>query len=250
MTARIGRQTVIFGLVFGIIVTVSRPAWPAPLLDSFSGTGNLIGGSAVSLFGTGFGVSPVVHFGNYATPLLSSSDTTGVFSVPSFSTMVAGSPFAIPMSVADNAGGVSNVLLFSYNAQPSLVSLSQASGPTVGGNLVSLLGNNFDQSGGLSVTFGGNLADILTVSPTSASLVAPPGTGQAQVVVSQFGLRSGSLEYRYVPTPVPEPTTALLAALGLAGLALQRRRWKQPRPWLRRKARDGLLYCVSAPDAP
>jgi len=229
MTARIGRQAISFGLVLGVIVLASRSAWPAPMLDSLSGAGNLIGGSAISLFGIGFGDGPTVRFGASTTPLLSTSDTRIVFSLPPFSTAVAGFPFGIPLNVSDNAGGVSDVLLFSYDAQPLLVSLSQADGPAVGGNLVTLTGNNFDRSGSLAVTFGANLADILTVSPTSAELVAPPGADQVQVVVSQFGLRSGSLEYSYLPTPVPEPTTALLIALGLASLACQRWRCKQMR---------------------
>src|ERR1700678_2236255 len=83
-------------------------------------------------------------------------------------------------------------------SNPSVVSVSPASGNEAGGDLVTITGTGFGV--GLSVFFGGSLAPTFSAdSTTEASGLTPPGSaGPSAVTVSCGGVVSSTL------SPAPE----------------------------------------------
>jgi hypothetical protein len=58
-----------------------------------------------------------------------------------------------------------------YLASPIILSIAPNFGPALGGNTVIISGSNFVN--GLLVTFGGKLAQVLSISPTSITVIVP-----------------------------------------------------------------------------
>jgi hypothetical protein len=74
---------------------------------------------------------------------------------------------------------------------PVVQSLSQSSGPPGGGTTVTVLGSSFTPSS--TVTFGGTAAQTVTyLSPDALTVVSPPGSGVADVVVQTVGGKSAT----------------------------------------------------------
>lgn len=99
-------------------------------------------------------------------------------------------------------------------AVPVISSLSPNSGPTAGGNSVTITGKAFSgvaSSGG--VAFGSNGATYTVNSDTQITATAPPGSGTVNVAVTSpqgTNANSGSNAYTYVPPPTVtaiSPTT-------------------------------------------
>ncbi|WP_086719210.1 IPT/TIG domain-containing protein, partial [Streptomyces angustmyceticus] len=100
------------------------------------------------------------------------------------------------------AGGTSNALPYSYAAAPvpTLSSLSPASGPTSGGNVVTLNGGNL--TGATSVKFGSNAATVLTNTAGQITVIAPAGPpSSVNVTVTTAGGTSNPLPYFYLAAP-------------------------------------------------
>ena len=99
---------------------------------------------------------------------------------------------------------------------PSISALSPGSGPTAGGNAVTLSGTNFS-AGGNAVTFGGTAATILAQSPTSITVNVPAhAAGAVSVVVTPADGQSATsgTNYTYVATP---SVTAVAPTAGPTG---------------------------------
>ncbi|MGW0841017.1 IPT/TIG domain-containing protein, partial [Streptomyces sp. NPDC002787] len=103
-------------------------------------------------------------------------------------------------------GGTSNAAdphaFFYYAAPPSLTLLAPVSGPTAGGNTVTLTGS--DLLGATAVRFDGVAASSFTVnSSTQITAVAPArAAGAATVTVTTPGGTSNPAEYIYLDAPV------------------------------------------------
>ncbi len=144
---------------------------------------------------------------------LPSNDTTVYFgSTPSGQVDVINSGKIIAVSPAGS--GIVNVKVlnnngfdiledvFTYLAPPNIVSISPSSGTVAGGTEVMLSGHNFYEEG-FSVLFGNNAGvDVDVVSLTLATATTPPGSGTADVVVTNL-YGSDRLEdaFNYLPPP-------------------------------------------------
>ncbi|MGQ4596623.1 IPT/TIG domain-containing protein [Nocardia sp. R6R-6] len=82
---------------------------------------------------------------------------------------------------------------------PTITSLSPISGPTSGGNSVTITGTGF--TGPTTVRFGTTATTFTLNSSTQITAIAPPGSGTVQVTVSNAGGTSNGVPYTYVQVP-------------------------------------------------
>ncbi|WP_395369183.1 beta strand repeat-containing protein [Streptomyces tubercidicus] len=178
-------------------LTYTYIAIPAPVLTSLSPTsGPTSGGNVVTLNGTNLTGATSVKFGSNSAVILTNTATQITAIAP------AGPPSSVNVTVT-TAGGTSNALAYTYIAAPAptLTSLSPTSGPTSGGNTVTLNGSNL--TGATTVLFGPSPATILTNTATQITVSAPPGTGPVNVTATTAGGTSNALTYTYAAASVP-----------------------------------------------
>ena len=110
------------------------------------------------------------------------------------------------MTVTTTGGGASTPLAnaYTYNAAPTVTSVSPNNGPQSGTNTVTVAGSGF-VSGSTSVDFGTNAGTAVDVtSGTSLTVVVPSGTGTVSVTVSTTGGGASTPladAYTYNPPP-------------------------------------------------
>ncbi|QKV93118.1 IPT/TIG domain-containing protein [Streptomyces sp. NA02950] len=91
---------------------------------------------------------------------------------------------------------------------PVISSVSPATGSPGGGTLVTLNGNNLQQT--TAVRFGTTLATSFTVvSATQITAVSPPGTGSVQITVTTPNGTSNGVPFSYVGAPAPVLTSVV-----------------------------------------
>ncbi|MFS7873609.1 IPT/TIG domain-containing protein, partial [Streptomyces asiaticus] len=133
----------------------------APVVTSVSpAQGNPAGGTPVTINGSGFIGATVVRFGpNLATNVVVVSDTQITARTPPGSGTVK-------VTVTGPTGTSTQNVFFTYTtvAAPVLTALSPTSGPTGGGNTVTITGTNL--TGATQVLFGAAPATILTNTAT------------------------------------------------------------------------------------
>ncbi|MFD5949332.1 IPT/TIG domain-containing protein [Streptomyces collinus] len=168
----------------------------APFKSSLGTTsGPLAGGNTITLNGTGLSTATSVDFGGVtATPTVISDSSLSV-------TVPAGAA-AGPVSVSvTTAGGTNNGLSYTYIDNPTITTVSPASGPTSGGTAVTITGTNLGTTD--SVTFDGTLAPFSVINTTTLSAVTPPGTAGAVdvVVTNPAGSDTAVGAFTYVAGP-------------------------------------------------
>ncbi|MGA2010991.1 MAG: IPT/TIG domain-containing protein [Solirubrobacteraceae bacterium] len=145
-------------------------------------SGDIGGGTAVKIVGTGFTGATAVSFdGTAATS----------FNVVSDSTITAVTPpgldvVDVQVTADDDDSPVSASDQFTYTANagpPTVSGVSPGSGARAGGTTVQIAGANF--TGATQVSFCGTAATSFTViSDTRITAVAPPGSGTCDVTVT------------------------------------------------------------------
>ncbi|WAP55073.1 IPT/TIG domain-containing protein [Streptomyces sp. S465] len=175
----------------------------APVVTSISPTqGAPAGGTFVTLTGSGFTGATAVRFGpNLATDVV-------VVSAAQITARTPAGSGTVKVTVTGPTGTSTQNVFFTYTtvAAPVLTSLSPTSGPTTGGNTVTLTGTNL--AGATQVLFGPNPATILTNTPTQITVTAPAGPpSSVNVTVTTPSGTSNPLPYTYTPTPTPTLTT-------------------------------------------
>ncbi len=194
---------------------------PAPTLASIvPGSGPETGGNTVTLTGADLSGATAVRFNG--TPAIS-------FTVVSDTTITAVVPTgtgSVDVTVT-TAGGLSNLVTYTYVPAPVLASVVPDSGPRTGGNTVTLRGANL--TGATAVRFDGTSATSFSViSDAEISAVVPAGTGSVTVTVTATGGDSNGVAYAYVPAPtlasvVPDSgpetggNTVILTGTGFTG---------------------------------
>ncbi|MGX1855328.1 beta strand repeat-containing protein [Streptomyces sp. NPDC055299] len=145
--------------------------WPS-LSAIVPAAGPVGGGNVVTLRGANLSTAQLVHFGDAVAFPLVVSDAQLLVTAPP----VPG-PGPVPVYVS-SIGGVSNRLLYTYAAAPSVSGVSPAAGPIAGGNTVVLTGTGL--AGVTGVTIGGLPAtsfraylDTLIVAVTPAGVPGP-----------------------------------------------------------------------------
>ena len=181
---------------------------PVPTLSSVSPTsGTSLGGTSVTLTGTGFsnnspGTNTVTFDGNAATSVVVVSDTSITCDTPAGT---AGSTVDVVVSNTNGTATLSSS--YTYHPVPTLTSVSPTSGTSLGGTSITLTGTGFSANspGTNSVTVDGNAAtSVVVVSDTSITCDTPAGTAGAtvDVVVSNAnGSATLSSSYSYHPAP-------------------------------------------------
>ncbi|MGW7488895.1 beta strand repeat-containing protein, partial [Streptomyces sp. NPDC054786] len=166
--------------------------WPV-ISRLIPSAGPVGGGNVVELVGANLSTALLVHFGDaIAFPTAVSEGQLLVTAPP-----VVG-PGTVPVYVT-TVGGVSNQLLYTYAAAPSVTGVSPSTGPIAGGTTLVVSGTVLSRV--TAVTVGGVPAvSFRAYSDTLLVVVTPPGTpGPADLVITTPGgsvTVSGSFGYQ------------------------------------------------------
>lgn len=189
-TGSVGPVQVTVSTSEGVSNGVSYTYLAVPALNGVTpAQGTTVGGTTVTLTGTGLTGATAVNFG--ATPAAS-------FTVDSETQITAVTPAGtgIESITVSGPGGTSNPVTYTYVVVPILTSLSPASGPAAGGNSVVISGARFE--GPLTVRFGSTATTFTVDSPSQITAVAPAGAaGTVQVTVTGSGGISNGISYTY-----------------------------------------------------
>ena len=212
-------NTVVSATPTQVTLTTSAPTTPSVTLSSTAGdptisspipvtvtfsepvTGFTLAGITVSnatvanLAGSGalytFDLVPTVTQGSVQSSIAAAAATSSAFAI---------------------ANTASSPLTRYYNgSDPTIVSITPATGLATGGTTVVIAGTNF-VLGATTVQIGGTSATIGTVTSTSIQVTTPSGTGAADVVVQVAG-RSATLTGGFTFEAIqPPPTVAVVSA--------------------------------------
>jgi hypothetical protein len=160
--------------------------------------GPVAGGNTVTITGTNFVSATTVHFGSKAGTSVNVQSATTLTAVAP-----AGSGGTVDVTVSTPGGpsATSSADQYAY-VPPSVSAVNPVTGPTTGGNTVTITGTNFVS--GATVDFGTNAGTSVNVqSSTTLTAVAPAGSGgTVDVTVSTPGgssATSSADKYAYTP---------------------------------------------------
>ncbi|TCR03934.1 IPT/TIG domain-containing protein [Neorhizobium sp. JUb45] len=186
------------GLGLGLFTYV--PTLPPVVALVTPVSGSAAGGTAVTITGLNFTGATAVSFGGTpASNVAVVNDTIITATTPAHAVGV------VNVSVTSLDGAGIGIGLFTYlpPTGPVILSLSPASGPTAGGNSVTISGINL--TGTTAVTFGGVAASGVTVvNDTTVTVVAPAGSaGTVNVALTAAGQTfTASNAYTYLAAPI------------------------------------------------
>ncbi|BDM74734.1 hypothetical protein HEK616_82210 (plasmid) [Streptomyces nigrescens] len=144
-------------------------------------TGPVGGGNVVELVGVNLHTALLVRFGDAVAFPTAVSDSQLLVTAPP----VAG-PGTVPVSVT-TLGGVSNQLLYTYVAAPSVTGVSPSTGPIGGGTTLVVSGTGLSRATAVTVD-GVPAVSFRAFSDTLLLVVTPPGTpGPADLVITTPG---------------------------------------------------------------
>ncbi len=170
----------------------------APTLTAVSpDRGPLAGGQSITLTGTNLTGATAVTIGGVAATSVTVVNATTISA-----TTPAGTAGAKDVVVTTPGGSASLTNAYTYVAAPTITAISPATGPTAGGQTVTVTGTNL--TGATTLTIGGAAATSVTVvNDTTITAITPPrSVGAKNIVVSAPGgnatLTNG---YTYVAAP-------------------------------------------------
>jgi hypothetical protein len=154
-----------------------------PTVASLSpASGPSLGGNSVTITGSDLASASAVHFGANAASAITANTATSVTATAPAGTGTVDVTVTTP-------GGTSLVGpadMYVFTLLPTVASLSPASGPSLGGNSVTITGS--DLASASAVHFGVNAASAITANTaTSVIATAPAGTGTVDVTVTTPG---------------------------------------------------------------
>ena len=177
---------------------------PAPIVTGLTpSSGPLAGGTVVTITGTGFTGATVVKFGTIAGTNLTVNSATQITV-----TSPAGAAGMVDVTVTTPNGtsAVTPADPFTYTTipGPAVTTLTPASGPVIGGTVVTITGTGF--TGATAVKFGTIAGTSLTVnSATQITVTSPAGAaGMVDVTVTTPNGTSASTpagQFTYIPAP-------------------------------------------------
>ena len=174
-----------------VTVTVGQSA---PTVTSFSpALGPVAGGTPVTITGTNFQSGVTVRFGTRPATVTSVTSTRIVATAPA--ALVAG---RVDLFVVNPDGtGVQLPQAYTYQTGlPVITSLAPVTGPAAGGTRVTITGTGFQP--GASVSFDGQPATVLSVSPTSVVVSTPArAPGLAGLMLTNPDSQSASRSNAY-----------------------------------------------------
>jgi hypothetical protein len=162
----------------------------APAIASLDpNAGPTAGGQTVTISGSDLTGGQVTIGGNSVSASCTADACT--FTTP------PGAAGTVPV-VVTTAGGTSSSLPYTYVAAPALTSLDPNSGPTAGGQTVTISGSDLTSG---QVTIGGNPVSALCTADACTFVTPAHAAGAVSVVVTSAGGASNSLPYTYVAAP-------------------------------------------------
>lgn len=164
--------------------------------------GSLLGGTSVTVTGTGFTGATAVKFGAVAaTSFAVVSDTRLTAVAPAY----AGAR-VVDVTVTTAAGQSTPLEAGKYSYGPSVTAVSPVSGPASGGTLVTLTGTGF--SGATLVKFGSEPAAVISLSDTRITVISPAhASGAVDVLVTtSAGTSQASPTARFTYAGLPAVT--------------------------------------------
>jgi hypothetical protein len=219
---------VVAGVVAAAAPSVGATGLLAPTVTGIVPTsGPLSGGTSVVITGSNYHSPATVSFGGVAAIQAVVQNTT---------TIVARSPAESAGSVdvtVTTAGGTSATSaadVYTYQAPPTVTSVSPSDGPSSGGTSVTITGTNFQ--GSTKVVFFGTAkaSHVVRLNPTTITAISPAGTGTVDVTVKTrggtsatssadlFTYDSGTAGHRVAGSVVHPPTvTGLRPNIGALG---------------------------------
>ena len=171
----------------------------APTVTSVTASsGPAIGGTAVTITGTGFSAGASVRFGGAAA-------AQGTVTVVNATTITVTTPLRaaglvdVVVTNTDASGSGTGAGLYTYTAGPTVISIDVIGGAVTGSNTVIITGTNFSTNP--TVQIGGNAAtNVLRLSATRISARVPAGlVGLRTVQVTNTDNQVGAVAnlYRY-----------------------------------------------------
>ncbi len=182
-------------------------AAPAPTVTAVAPvSGPLVGGTAITITGTGFAAGATVDLGGSAATAVVVVSATSITA-----TAAAHAQGAVVVTVTntDGQGGTLSGGFTYLGPPPTLTAVAPAIGPSAGATTITLTGTEF--GAGTTVTVGGVAAtNVSAASSTTLTAAAPAGTaGVVNVVVTKADGQSATLVggYTYTQSPPPAVTS-------------------------------------------
>ena len=185
----------------------------APSVSSLStAAGSSSGGTLVTISGSNFTAASSVLFGSVSASFSVISDST----ITAYAPAQAAGTVDVTVTTPSGTSTTSSADQFTYSSAsaPSVTGLADTSGPTTGGNPITILGTNFTAA--TNVTFGGVDASYFQVnSDTSITAWPPPlsaGTVDVQVTTPAGTSSTSSADlYTVNNVTAPAPTVTGLS---------------------------------------
>jgi hypothetical protein len=205
------------GPIWSFTTGGTAPTVGATVSSISPATGDANGGTAVTITGTNFAAGAIVSFGvATASKIVFVNSTTITAITPPH---VGGAANVIVRNAAGDQGSLPNGFLYTSTApstQPQLNVIVPNTGSTGGGDTVTIAGSNLVP--GLSVTFGGAPATIVSRSTVSIIVTTPAGSAGSpvDVVVTNPNGQSATLKaaFTYADPPPPPSVSAISPSSG------------------------------------
>ena len=200
-------QMVLFGGYNGSSYLGDTWQWSAVAVTAVSPiAGPASGGESVTITGAGFNGVTAVQFGSTNATSYSVTNSTQIVAVAPAESV--GPPVDITVTNPANTSAVSSADQFTYEATPTVTSLSPASGALVGGTSVTITGTNL--TGATAVDFGVQAATAYTVvSQTSITATSPAVASATSVdltVTTPVATSAAAPADQFTYNPVPTVT--------------------------------------------
>jgi large repetitive protein len=212
------------GLYFGNLAYIGPPPPTVTGISPDGGTG--LGGTTVTITGTGLGHATLVTFGGVPGRIMADSNThitvisppgagsTGITVTTAAITADSDPPITGTETVdviVTTPAGMSQATAadhYTYTAPPTVTGISPDGGSTAGGTAVSITGTGL--AGATGVTFGSVPGQITADSNTQVTVISPPGTGTATVTVTTpTGTSPATAAGLYTYTARPKHTQSI-----------------------------------------
>jgi len=164
-----------------------------PVLESITpDIGTTLGGTEVTLSGSGFEEGITVLFGNDECDNVEFLDENTI----TCTTQPSSEGFVLTM-ITNPDGEYSGGTFFAFRIQPTISSVTPSSGSTSGGTLVTITGTGY--SSGTSVKFGSSTCTIQTVTSTTITCTVPAKLNSDPnpvdvTVINNTGLEDSSVD--------------------------------------------------------
>ena len=173
-----------------------------PVVASVSpSAGPLSGGVSVVISGENLSTASAVDFGATPAVVVSDASTQVTVTAPAH----AAGTVSVTVTTPKGTSTASNAAKFTYDAVPTISSLTPTSGTTTGGTSVVISGTNLSTASG--VDFGATPAVVVSDASTQVKATAPAhAAGTVPVTVTTPGGTSGGVSFSYVAPPAPAPS--------------------------------------------